>query len=608
MRVEPEYGAVGTFFQNQPIFRIPKYQRGYAWDKDEIEDFLRDLEKVFNARKDGQPKGHFMGGIVSVEHKLSGGVSRHWHELVDGQQRLATFILLATAILRNYEKITVESGKLGDATNQKIAEKRSVKIKARFIEFEQEINRVTSIQKVMELTKSDDLYFSSLIHNQSFTPAPTLRDSHKRLKYAYDQILKTVTLLSSDTNVITYLDHLEILEQNIDEDFSMLRIVTYDQKEAYTLFQVLNDRGKSLTEGDLLRAKTLELLEGHIGQQNAVESLWDGILADSPRETEEYLRWIFASYQGIRPGTSTLFDQFLKAFYPQNTLTLVSTSDADNILLNTQEVNREIINCRKLTNGEWIFPFGQPITAWDRNRLSLLINELKNKNSMPLLMAAAKLDHKKFAEVVSVMERFMFRYVIVCKQHHDPVLDLVQNEAMAIRRNPSGYTLANLKTKLQELLDKKADDTFFKTSLDSLRYKENNGSNKSLKYFLITIEDYLRWYRNGAVGQPECLDKSRLFTFADTTIEHIYPRNASGAVYDGGMDDLKNTIGNLTIMGPSDNGTVGNDAFLSKRPIYKQSTPTMNHEIANLTQWDRSSLLLRSTELKEIAAKVFKIK
>ncbi|MFM9949410.1 MAG: DUF262 domain-containing protein [Saprospiraceae bacterium] len=605
MRVDPEYAAVGTFFQNQPLFRIPKYQRGYAWDRDEIEDFTTDLEKLFNDRKAGRPGNHFMGGIVSVQHRLPGGVSRYYHELVDGQQRMATFVLLSAALLRNYEQIIAKASQGNDQRNLEIAERRFDRLSSRFIEFDQEINRVTSLQKVMELSKADDLFFSSLIRGQN---PPAERDSHERLKYAFEQIIKKVTLLAEHNDLSIYLDHLEMLEQNIDADFSILRIVTYDQKEAYTLFQVLNDRGKSLTEGDLLRAKTLEMLEGHTPQQNAVEALWNDMLADPPRETEEYLRWIYASHYGVRPGTSTLFDDFLKTFYPQYAQSTITSGDADSIYLRTQELYQEVGHCRKLTKGEWIFPFGQPVTAWDRSRLALLVNELKNKNSMPLLLAAAKLDHRKFAEIVRIMERFMFRYTIICNQHHGRVLDIVQNEALAIRRNPSGYTLQNLKANLQHLLDTKADDTFFKTSLDTLRYRENNGSNKPLKYFLITIEDYLRWYRSGATGEPECMDKSRVFTFSDTTIEHIYPRNATGTGYDPAMDDLKNTIGNLTIMGPSDNSTIGNSDFLAKRPVFRQSTPVMNHEIADLTQWDRSALLVRGNELKEIAARVFKIR
>lgn len=603
MNVNPIYASVGSFFRNQPMFRIPKYQRGYAWDKDEIDDFMGDLEKIYRARKKGQPQEHFMGGMVSVRHQITGSANS-WFEVVDGQQRLATFVLLITAIIHRYNEITKTAQKQNDTNNLRITEKRIQALTERFFEFEQEINRETTTETVLKLSSTDQQFFSDLIHGHS--PAPQ-RDSHKRILAAFDKISKRIALLTKDPDTNVFLDNLQTLERNIDEDFFILHMVTGEKREAYTLFQVLNDRGKSLTEGDLLRAKTLEMLEGHNTQQNSVEKSWDDILADPTRDTEEYLRWIYASHQGKRPGTTTLFDDFLKVFYPQSSGTTFSVQDADNILLKTQDLYKEISLCRKLTNGEWIFPVAPPVSVWDRSRLSLLINELDNTNSIPLLLAAAKLDHKKFAEIVNVMERFMFRYTIIGKQHHGPILDIVQNEAISIRSNPSGYSLQNLKTNLQNLINSKANDDLFANALSLLRYQENGGSNRPLRYFLITLEDYSRWYHEGAVGEPVCRDTSRVFSTTESTIEHIYPRRASGTVYDVGMEDLKNTIGNLTILGPGDNRTADDDPFPVKRAIFQQSASALTREVGQLTQWDRTAILTRAQTLKEMAVKIFKI-
>lgn len=604
MQVNPVFAAVGKNFLNQPQFRVPKYQRGYAWEKEEIDDFLGDLEKTFNARKNGKPKNHFLGGIVSVQHQIPGTVAQFEYELVDGQQRIATFVLLATAVIRNYEKALDLAKKKGDTGNQIITEKRIAKLVARYIEFEQETNRVASTQPVLKLSKADNLFFSELIRNKK--PAAS-RDSHKRIQVAFDKISKKVEELAADNDIAVYLDNLEVIEQNIDDDFSILHVITQDRKEAYTLFQVLNDRGKSLSEGDLLRAKTLELLEGYQHQQDSVEAYWDNILSDPPRDTEDLLRAIYASFQEERPGQNTLFDDFLDAFYPQHKQPAIAAQDADDIYLQTQKILQEISNGRKLMLGEWVFPFGQPVTAWDRNRLSLLVQELKTTTFLPILLAGCQLDHKKFAEMVNLLERFLFRYVLICRQHHSHILNVVHAESGAIRKNPSGYTLQSLKTKLQDLLDRKANDTFFKTSLDSLVYNSNGGSNKPLKYFLITLEDYLRWYRAGAVGEPVCMDKSRVFTFADTTIEHIYPNRASAGGFDHNMEDLKQTIGNLTIMGAADNQAADDADFGTKRPIFRQSSAQLTQELAAKTKWDRREILTRTAELKEMAAKVFKI-
>jgi uncharacterized protein with ParB-like and HNH nuclease domain len=605
MRIDPEFASVGKFFEESPVYKVHIYQRGYAWEKDEINDFLKDLELVYNARKEGNPKNHFLGSIVTVQEKLSGVVGKHSYELVDGQQRMTTFVLLAAAIYEITKDIETTCQQNSDNENERIAHRRAEKIYYRFIEFEQEINRVVNIQPVLTLSKTDNPFFSSLIRGNILDAN---RDSHIRLKNAIVEIKKRVKTLTFDTNINTFLDNLEILIHNIDGDFSLLRIITYDRKEAYTLFQVLNDRGRSLTEGDLLRAKTLEMLEGFPLQQQQVEGFWDNILKDKTTLTENYLHWIYASFQGKRAGKSTLFDDLLKDFYPENTNTSISSTDADNIFLTTQNIKTEIENTRKLATGEWLFPVNQPITAWDRNRLALLMKELNNTNSIPLLLAAAKLEHRKFAEIVTLVERMMFRYTIICGQHHSSITDIYEFEAMQIRRNPSGYTLDNLKNKLQNLLNTKADDRLFKASLDSLVYSSNGKSNKPLKYFLLTIENYWRWYNeDSANGTLICKDKSMIYQFEDTTLEHIYPRNASGTIFDVTMDELKNTIGNLTILSSAENQLNDDDEFAIRKPTFQSSSSKMNNEIGKETSWDRIRIVKRTDKLKEMAVKVFSI-
>ena len=80
---------------------------------------------------------------------------------------------------------------------------------------------------------------------------------------------------------------------------------------------MLNDRGAGLTEGDLLKSKTLEVLERHFSvRQEALQSAWDGILEDDPKQVETFLRYYYASVCGRRVGRTTLYDEFLKQFFP----------------------------------------------------------------------------------------------------------------------------------------------------------------------------------------------------------------------------------------------------------------------------------------------------
>ncbi|MCQ9637913.1 DUF262 domain-containing HNH endonuclease family protein [Chryseobacterium sp. WG14] len=603
MRVEPEYAAVGKFFGRDPMYRIPKYQRSYAWENHEVQDFIKDLTNCYEKRRlgPGNEINHFFGGIVSVERKVTGVVHQHEYELVDGQQRFATFILFIASVISVYEEMLEEAKNNGDTTNEKIIENRISKLSERFIQFDQEVNRNTFTIDVLELSKSDKAFFSNLIKRNNPTPS---RDSHHRLISAFDQILAKIKSLYAAHSITDRLDNLEEFQKIIDNDFTLIHIITYDEREAYKLFQVLNDRGKSLTEGDLLRAKTLELLEGFSTQQNLVENLWDDILIDTSKITDDHLRWIYASHYGTRAGSTTLFDDYMSRFFPQHNQTIVVT-DAQAILSTIQQLKEEFEISRKISNGIWPYSSSsRSIVQWDKNRLDLLIRELGFKVTLPILLSSYHLGESKFSEIVQILEKFLFRYKTVCNQHIEAVVTIFHLHSVRMRLNPATYNIDDLKNELRIILNARANDTVFKSSLDTLAYKEGGG-NKPTKYFLMALEHYKRWYDNGTVGAPKCLDKTRIYDFSSTTIEHVYPRNAHGVVQNANIEPFKNHLENLTFMGPTDNVLGGNDDFLTKKPIFLASSVSLNNDIGTLPQWTTTELSTRKEVLKNMACAIF---
>lgn len=70
------------------VFEIPSYQRGYAWQDGQLEDFWNDLEHV---SKLGD-KFHYMHSLTlrETENELESNA----FEIIDGQQRLATSLIL----------------------------------------------------------------------------------------------------------------------------------------------------------------------------------------------------------------------------------------------------------------------------------------------------------------------------------------------------------------------------------------------------------------------------------------------------------------------------------------------------------------------------------
>jgi hypothetical protein len=602
MNIEPAYTSIGSLFAYKPMFFIPKYQRAYAWDAESVSDFIKDLKKCFEKRKSNSPVNHFFGGILSVKHSVPGTVNQHKYEIIDGQQRIATFTLLVSCLVKSYKELQAEANTLGDAANEGIIKGRIEKLSERFIEFSQEIQRVVTPVEVLELSRADQYFYKELIRD--IEPSAS-RDSHNKILYAYNSLRSTIqSIIASHTRIEDKIDDLEIVQNILDNDFTILHMVTGSREDAFRLFQVINDRGTNLTDGDLLRAKTLELLEGFNQQQDAVERMWDEILADPPADTKNYLNWIYESYQGSRPQQNALFDMFLDKFFPQNQQISLTLHHAQQIYETVKNIHEDILKCRKLLKGQWLYPEQQPITGWDRTRINILLVELGHDLSIPLFLAAAKLDHRLFSEIVQIVERTFFRYKIICNQHATPLKGIYYQESLAIRQNPNSYTISNLKTKLQTLISTKAIDSTFTNALNMLEYKESGG-NKPLKYFLMTVEYYYQWYKNGATGTPFCVDKSRVYDFAGTSIEHVYPRNAGSSVLDSNLEPLKNTLGNLTIMDPAQNTLGGNDPFTTKAPLYQQSSVLLTQEIGAKTIWTQTEIDDQKQLLIEAALKIF---
>ena len=274
------------------------------------------------------------------------------------------------------------------------------------------------------------------------------------------------------------------------------------------------------------------------------------------------------------------------------------------VVSKVEKLHLEINVLVKLQGGEWPFPSSTKVTAWDKSRLGLLINELKHTNCMPLLLAATQLAEKDFAEIVQMLERFMFRYKVISDAHIGSATSVYHQQAVEIRKAPAAYKIAELRKELQALLDKSANDAVFKSRLQGMMYSREL-TNKPLKYLLITLESYLRWYRAGAKDAPKCLDKMVVFDPSATTVEHVYPEEATPA--DSNLEPLLDTLGNLTLLGSTDNDAAGNKPFAKKKAIFDKSLVGMNQEIAKNAAWTAAVVEARQTDLEQVALRVFRM-
>ncbi len=84
-------------------YQIPIYQRPYQWTKENCEKLLDDL--FFNY-EDDRESDYFCGSLVLV--KSDPNSKTETYDIVDGQQRLSTFILLAKVLADLYNGLDPE--------------------------------------------------------------------------------------------------------------------------------------------------------------------------------------------------------------------------------------------------------------------------------------------------------------------------------------------------------------------------------------------------------------------------------------------------------------------------------------------------------------------
>lgn len=93
------------------IYRIPKYQREYTWG-------INDWNALFEDVTDNE-HGYFLGSYICVN---GGSLNGTVLEVIDGQQRFSTLMLLLTAL---YEKLSERKNEMDDDDRNDLANLRS---------------------------------------------------------------------------------------------------------------------------------------------------------------------------------------------------------------------------------------------------------------------------------------------------------------------------------------------------------------------------------------------------------------------------------------------------------------------------------------------------
>jgi hypothetical protein len=309
MEFNPTSTTIGEVLSRKEDFFVPKYQRSYAWSETELDDFYTDLDKLFRAREQERAEKHFFGGILVISHDAQNSLRHQW-EIVDGQQRITSFSLLGLAQIQKLDNLANAAREdCPDllATIHLLSEQAKIKWRS----FPDLVGRRERIINKLTLSRLDNRYYRGLTDGRVDPVDDTTPSSHKRLKESYERAMRYLSEKMNDKSTEEAFELMSILDEVVTQDCQVLRIVCETRKDAYRLFQVLNDRGARLQDGDLLRNSTLEAISDH-GDTVLDEAgeLWDEILRDDFLRQANHLRWHYTARIGtphdLRKCTMTI--------------------------------------------------------------------------------------------------------------------------------------------------------------------------------------------------------------------------------------------------------------------------------------------------------------
>jgi uncharacterized protein with ParB-like and HNH nuclease domain len=195
------------------LFRVPPYQRGYSWTATERGALFRDLRDLQQLKRDE----HFMATLVlrdTGKHEMIGGADRlRIYDVVDGQQRLTTLVVLLKAIEKNLRKNAQES--------------QAAKVDAILVK---ENKDLILLQTNHDARETLDDY---LRNGQAGNPLTAVTLHQRELMNAYREC---EAFVAEWANPIALLD---LLKNKIKFVFFVLE----DARLVYTVFEVLNSRG-----------------------------------------------------------------------------------------------------------------------------------------------------------------------------------------------------------------------------------------------------------------------------------------------------------------------------------------------------------------------------
>ena len=604
-------------------FSIPALQRPYAWEANNVQDFIADtrvLVEFLQEHRDAEIGEHLFGTIVTI------GQAGLEQQIVDGQQRLTTVTLALAVLMDAYDQLLERPNLVDDVKNDCLLARRELK-KVLFKD-DEKTPRLTP-SRTIQKTYSDILNGGSGLEKGETLPAANrLRAArsliYKELSENTDiinrelEIRGRVKVTGAENYLIEPLDefrHYNDLQVVLLERLKLVHVRTSSADAGYDLFESLNTRGAKLNVLDLVKVWMLAKFAGSPDEEDLAEA-WDRLGTVEEDIQINYLRDFFRARAYKNPDTKDQarndsdleFSKSVRhSLFKEGAIGGPTTPEALNKYI-LDEVNL-MANWQKSWNHLKSFENAQvkvhPYTPIDRANKSQMAHQslleyllgsgaanLKNKQSIPLLLQASnRLNRDEFDQLVGMLARFFFRYLTIGKASPDSISRLYDEFSASVNDSKS-RSLPQIATKLDTALDQGISDSEFIYRMKA--YNVNGNTSKAALWFQV-----LEMFSEGASVRE--LDRKAIM------LQIEKPNKTE----DEETSQLLNGIGNHVLIPGSlvsfKNGSFAElKAILASRP--ELAPYPLTQKAFQEPVWNLTVIKKRADEISKQAVESFKVK
>ncbi len=554
-----------VLFSNRK-YRIPRFQRPYAWTVDEVTQFWEDLTS--------NDEPYFIGSVIINNEEES---KTGYADIIDGQQRLLTTTILIAALRDCAFAIDPEKAKLYQRQDIAI-EDRSGK----------EAYRINPDETLLEFFQTYVQQDSSDIN----VAAPTT-SAERRVKDNYfffrQKIDEEMNRLREVESRISYLDN---IRQRIS-DLIVINVEISREEDAYEIFETTNARGLELSVADLLKNLIFRKIKAE-GHKDFARESWQQITTDidaTGTDLRKFLRYYWTSRYGF-VTEKKLFREIKKrvADWQDFLFELIDNSYWYNKLYEGNEQDFD-----ELKNGRKIFK-------------SILALRLMQVTQCHVFLLAILRNFDKLGtdptKVIQFIERFSFQYSAVCKLPTNRIEKTYSKYALRIEEVIKTASAKDLAGEIQtvfhqlrkELAELAPSSHVFVESFGDISYKSSEHSRLLLKYILSEIDTFYKQ-----------TDEHRI-DFNNVNLEHLLPQtpHKDWNLKKSQIRSYVNKLGNLTLLSKRINSAVQNSTIDKKLPELEKSELAVTKNIVEAIksynfQWGEVQIKERQDQLAKLA-------